>query len=96
MGTVRALAGWVLFLVMAVIAALFWHQSDVRGQHIVELENRIVEINAQINHLTNEVMAIITRFNQLGPPPPGMQVPTAEQDEGEPAPFPENLPVTVP
>jgi hypothetical protein len=55
METMRTLSGWVLFIIMALIAAFFWRQSDIRGRHIEELTTRIVEIDAQIVRLTNDI-----------------------------------------
>lgn len=58
MDTLRALTGWVLFVIMAILAGFFWHQSDTRGKRIEELTVRISEIDAQINRLTTDVISL--------------------------------------
>jgi len=63
MNTIRSFSGWILFLIMAVIAAFFWYQSDTRGKYIEELNVRIVEINAQVNRLTAEMAAISEKID---------------------------------
>lgn len=58
MDTARALTGWILFVLMAILAAFFWHQSDARGKRIEELTVRISEIDAQINRLTSDIIEL--------------------------------------
>lgn len=64
MDTMRAFAGWLLFLLMAVIAAFFWYQSDMRGRHIEQLNDRIIEISAQVTHLTDEIAEISKKIDE--------------------------------
>lgn len=64
MNATRAIAGWVLFLLMAVLAAFFWYQSDMRGKHIKELNTRIIEIEAQVNRLTDEIFSITDKISK--------------------------------
>lgn len=96
METLRALTGWVLFLVMAILAAFFWHQSDTRGKYIEELTTRIVEIDAQISRLRDEIVALHERMNEnqavlgnAGPETPRVQ-------EGEMPAVPSAAPVPAP
>lgn len=49
MDTHRTLAAWILFVVMAVAAAFFWHQSDERGRHIAELKMTIDNMDKRLD-----------------------------------------------
>lgn len=64
MDALRALTGWILFLIMAVIAAFFWQQSDARGRRIDELTGRITEIDAQIVSLGRDIAALQKALTQ--------------------------------
>ena len=95
MDTLRALTGWVLFLIMAILAAFFWHQSDTRGKRIEELTSRIIEIDAQISQLTDDIIALRERMNEsravLGNAAPG----TEQVQEGEIPPVPSAAPAAT-
>ncbi len=58
MDVIRALAAWVLFVLMALLAAFFWHQSDSRGRHINELSAVIDDMETHIAALTESVGAL--------------------------------------
>jgi len=83
METLRAMTGWILFLIMAILAAFFWHQSDTRGKRIEELTARIMEIDAQISHLTDDIIALRERMNENGVVPGNAisESPTVEEGE---------------
>ncbi|MFA7693410.1 MAG: hypothetical protein GX117_15145 [Candidatus Hydrogenedentes bacterium] len=68
MDTLRTLTGWILFLIMSVLAAFFWHQSASRGREISELESSILEINLQIEKLNADILLIHHEFdkNEIG------------------------------
>ncbi len=78
MDTARALVPWVLFLLMAIVAAFFWHQSDTRGRHIASLSATIAQMETHIEELTGSVdsledqveraMATIAALREAAPP----------------------------
>ncbi len=80
MDTLRALTGWILFVIMAILAGFFWHQSDTRVKRIEELTVRISEIDAQINRLTTDIISLREQLTEAetlfespsfpAPPPP--------------------------
>ena len=55
METFRTLAGWLLFLIMAVVAGFFWHQSAQRGAHIALLSDTMTQMESQINQLSSNI-----------------------------------------
>lgn len=84
MDTLRAFSGWVLFLIMAVIAAFFWQQSDARGRRIEELTRKMVEIDAQINYLGNELAQLRDYIADAESQAREMQHPVEENGMEEP------------
>ena len=56
MDTARTLAGWVLFLVMAIVAGLFWRQSAERGAFIAEQGDAIARLESSVLNL-GEIIA---------------------------------------
>lgn len=91
METFRALSGWVMFLIMAVMAAFFWHQSDTRGKRIEELTTRIAEIDAQIDRLTGDIISLREHMAETQPlpaiGPPDRQDGTEGEFPAAPAPM---------
>lgn len=55
MDTLRTLAGWLLFLAMAIVAGFFWHQSAERGDCINKLSDTIAQMNSQIGLLSDSI-----------------------------------------
>jgi type II secretory pathway component PulM len=56
MNTLRTLFPWVLFLLMSLLTAFFWHQSDQRGRHIKELSQEMEGIEMQLQRLGNDML----------------------------------------
>lgn len=56
MSTIRTLLPWVLFLVMSLLTAFFWHQSNRRGQMIDEISGEMLQIQDQLQHVHQELL----------------------------------------
>jgi len=96
METLRAMTGWILFLIMAILAAFFWHQSDIRGKRIEELTVRIMEIDAQITRLTDEIIALSERMKEDGVIPGSAESELPHVEEGAAPPAPQATPIPAP
>ncbi len=60
----RTLAGWLLFLAMAIVAGFFWHQSAQRGVHIAALSDTIDQMESQMDQFTESVGAFEKQIDQ--------------------------------
>lgn len=60
----RTLAGWLLFLAMAIVAGFFWHQSAERGAHIARLSTTIDQMDNQIVQFAESVGAFEKQIDQ--------------------------------
>ncbi|NLN93224.1 MAG: hypothetical protein GX130_07960 [Candidatus Hydrogenedens sp.] len=56
MNITRTLLPWVLFLIMSLLAAFFWHQSDQRGRRIHELGEEIQRFEKQLHRLSEDIL----------------------------------------
>ncbi len=55
METIRTMTAWVLFLIMAVIAAFFWQQSASRGRQNIALKSVINEMEGQVLAMAHDI-----------------------------------------
>lgn len=56
MNIIRTLLPWVLFLIMSLLAAFFWHQSAQRGKRIHELSVEIQGFEEQLQRLSGDML----------------------------------------
>ena len=82
MNTARTLAGWLLFLAMAIVAGFFWHQSADRGDYINELSNVIAQMEHQISQLSNSIDSLEKQVEQESQTIEALRARIQEADEG--------------
>lgn len=75
MDTLRVVAAWIMFLLMAIAAAAFWRQSTLRGERMEALEATLAGMQEGIASLAEEVDALQTRLAAVA----------VENDEGVPS-----------
>jgi hypothetical protein len=64
MDTLRTLAGWLLFIAMAILAGFLWRESAERGSHIVTLSDTISQMEQQMTQLAANVDSLENQIEE--------------------------------
>lgn len=65
MDTMRVVAAWIMFLLMAITAAVFWRQSALRSERVEVLEATISGLEDRIRYLAEEMQSLHERLETV-------------------------------
>lgn len=64
MDSVRTILPWVLFVIMAVVAAFFWQQSAAHSRENEALRNVLDEMKSQVRAMSRDIDKLSEQVNE--------------------------------
>lgn len=81
MDTLRTIAGWLLFIAMAILAGFLWRQSAERGSHIAMLSDTVAQMEQQTAQLASSVDALEEQIEEYEKTIAGLKAELAKEKE---------------